>query len=188
MATAAFAGYEVTEIGQTAQGHVDLADLAAKLGPDVAAVMVTNPVGAVTSFAAVVTVLTPYQAWVLDNGLDLADNGSPAADAAGDGVPNLVKFALGGDPAEPGATPLPSLSTNGSTLVFAFDVKTVALADFNVLAESSTDLSTWTTAVNGSAGVSISAASLDASTQRVSVTFASPPLRFFVRLRVAAKP
>ncbi len=42
-ATAAFAGYEVTEIGQTPQGHVDIADLAAKLGPDVAAVMVTNP-------------------------------------------------------------------------------------------------------------------------------------------------
>ena len=42
-ATAAFAGYAVTEIGQTPEGHVDLADLAAKLGPDVAAVMVTNP-------------------------------------------------------------------------------------------------------------------------------------------------
>jgi glycine dehydrogenase subunit 2 len=42
-ATAALAGYQVREIGQTADGHVDLADLAAKLGPDVAAVMVTNP-------------------------------------------------------------------------------------------------------------------------------------------------
>jgi glycine dehydrogenase subunit 2 len=42
-ATAAQAGYEVEEIAQTPQGRVDLADLAAKLGPDVAAVMVTNP-------------------------------------------------------------------------------------------------------------------------------------------------
>ncbi len=42
-ATAAFVGYEVTEIAQTADGRVDLADLAAKLGPDVAAIMVTNP-------------------------------------------------------------------------------------------------------------------------------------------------
>ena len=42
-ATAAQAGYQVGEIAQTADGHVDLADLAAKLGPDVAAVMVTNP-------------------------------------------------------------------------------------------------------------------------------------------------
>ncbi len=42
-ATAALAGYQVAEIAQTAEGRVDLADLAAKLGPDVAAVMVTNP-------------------------------------------------------------------------------------------------------------------------------------------------
>ncbi len=42
-ATAALAGYQVVEIAQTADGHVDLADLAAKLDADVAAVMVTNP-------------------------------------------------------------------------------------------------------------------------------------------------
>jgi glycine dehydrogenase subunit 2 len=42
-ATAAFVGYGVREIAQTADGRVDLADLAAKLGPDVAAIMVTNP-------------------------------------------------------------------------------------------------------------------------------------------------
>ena len=42
-ATAAFVGYSVTEIAQTEDGRVDVADLTAKLGPDVAAVMVTNP-------------------------------------------------------------------------------------------------------------------------------------------------
>ena len=42
-ATAAFVGYAVEEIAQTACGRVDLADLEAKLGPDVAAVMLTNP-------------------------------------------------------------------------------------------------------------------------------------------------
>jgi glycine dehydrogenase subunit 2 len=42
-ASAAQAGYAVREIAQTADGHVDMADLAAKLGPDVAGVMVTNP-------------------------------------------------------------------------------------------------------------------------------------------------
>ncbi|HEX7884675.1 MAG TPA: aminomethyl-transferring glycine dehydrogenase subunit GcvPB [Phenylobacterium sp.] len=42
-ATAAFVGYAVQEIAQTEDGRVDLADLAAKLGPDVAAIMVTNP-------------------------------------------------------------------------------------------------------------------------------------------------
>ncbi|MDR3508667.1 MAG: aminomethyl-transferring glycine dehydrogenase subunit GcvPB [Caulobacteraceae bacterium] len=42
-ATAAFVGYAVEEIAQTTDGRVDLGDLAAKLGPDVAAIMVTNP-------------------------------------------------------------------------------------------------------------------------------------------------
>jgi glycine dehydrogenase subunit 2 len=42
-ATAAFVGYQVQDIDQTADGRVDLADLAAKLGPHVAAIMVTNP-------------------------------------------------------------------------------------------------------------------------------------------------
>ncbi len=42
-ATAAFVGYSVVEVAQTEDGRVDVADLAAKLGPDVAAIMVTNP-------------------------------------------------------------------------------------------------------------------------------------------------
>ena len=42
-ATAAFAGYRVESIPATAAGRVDLAALQARLGPDIAAVMITNP-------------------------------------------------------------------------------------------------------------------------------------------------
>ena len=42
-ATAAFAGFTVEDIPATAEGRVDLAALKARLGPDVAGVMVTNP-------------------------------------------------------------------------------------------------------------------------------------------------
>ena len=42
-ATAAFAGYSVENIPATSGGRVDLAALTARLGPDVAAVMITNP-------------------------------------------------------------------------------------------------------------------------------------------------
>ncbi|MBI0474025.1 glycine dehydrogenase subunit 2 [Sphingomonas sp. MA1305] len=42
-ATAAFAGFTVEDIPATADGRVDLAALEARLGPDVAAVMITNP-------------------------------------------------------------------------------------------------------------------------------------------------
>jgi glycine dehydrogenase subunit 2 len=42
-ATAAFAGYRVENIPATGRGRVDLDALRARLGPDVAAVMITNP-------------------------------------------------------------------------------------------------------------------------------------------------
>ncbi|MDF8331806.1 aminomethyl-transferring glycine dehydrogenase subunit GcvPB [Novosphingobium cyanobacteriorum] len=42
-ATAAFAGFRVENIPATAEGRVDLAALTARLGPDVAGVMITNP-------------------------------------------------------------------------------------------------------------------------------------------------
>ena len=42
-ATAAFCGYKVEDIPATAEGRVDLEALKARLGPDVAAVMITNP-------------------------------------------------------------------------------------------------------------------------------------------------
>ena len=42
-ATAAFAGYKVEDIPATEGGRVDLTALKARLGPDVAAVMITNP-------------------------------------------------------------------------------------------------------------------------------------------------
>ena len=42
-ATAAFCGYRVEDIPATKDGRVDLESLKARLGPDVAAVMITNP-------------------------------------------------------------------------------------------------------------------------------------------------
>jgi glycine dehydrogenase subunit 2 len=42
-ATAAFAGFKVENIPATEDGRVDLAALSARLGPDVAGVMITNP-------------------------------------------------------------------------------------------------------------------------------------------------
>ena len=42
-ATAALCGYAVAAISATAEGHVDLEALKGRLGPDVAAVMITNP-------------------------------------------------------------------------------------------------------------------------------------------------
>src|SRR5882757_190520 len=42
-ATAAFAGFVIDEVKGTADGRVDMVELEGKLGPDVAAIMLTNP-------------------------------------------------------------------------------------------------------------------------------------------------
>lgn len=42
-ATAAFAGFDIENIPATPDGRIDLATLTARLGPDIAAVMITNP-------------------------------------------------------------------------------------------------------------------------------------------------
>ena len=42
-ATAAFAGFTIDEVKGTADGRVDMIELEGKLGPDVAAIMLTNP-------------------------------------------------------------------------------------------------------------------------------------------------
>ncbi|MGZ6005942.1 MAG: aminomethyl-transferring glycine dehydrogenase subunit GcvPB, partial [Rhizomicrobium sp.] len=42
-ATAAFAGFIIDEVSGTGDGHVDMIELEGKLGPDVAAIMLTNP-------------------------------------------------------------------------------------------------------------------------------------------------
>ncbi len=148
----------------------------------------TNAAGSATSSTATIVVLTPYEAWVLDNGLDLATNGAPTADAAGDGVPNLIKFSLGGDPAEPGSTPLPTLGRGVSSWLFTYDLKIAALADYAVGAEYSTDLASWSSASDGADGVSIVATTLDSATRRVTVGFPVTQARLFVRLRVVARP
>ena len=152
-------------------------------------VVATNTGGSVSSTAAVVAVLTPYQSWALGNGLDPTTSaGAPTASPSGDGVPNLLKFVLGGDPARSGSTPMPRLARDGSVFAFNYDLKTVALADYVVVAEYSTDLVAWTPAVSGADGVSIATTPLDADTEHVSVTFPGVAPRFFARLRVTAKP
>ena len=50
-ATAAFAGFSVEDIPATEDGRVDLEALKARLGPDIAGVMITNPIPAACSSA-----------------------------------------------------------------------------------------------------------------------------------------
>ncbi|HZI32830.1 MAG TPA: FAD-dependent oxidoreductase, partial [Candidatus Binatia bacterium] len=68
------------------------------------------------------------------------------ADPAGDGVPNLMKYALGLDPNQPAHQPLitPELSTNGYFQII-YARPDPPPADISYRLESSNDLSTWCT-------------------------------------------
>lgn len=151
-------------------------------------VVATNAVGSATSSAAVLTVASasPYDTWATSYGLDPAGNGAPTANPSLDGVVNLVKFALGGSPNLAGSTTLPTVAASGGTLTFTYDVKVAATAQYNVFAQSSTDLSTWNTVVDGVGGATIATSTLDATTDHVIVTLPTSGARVFVRLRIEA--
>jgi hypothetical protein len=151
-------------------------------------VVATNAVGSATSSAAVLTVASasPYDTWAASYGLDPAGNGAPTANPSGDGVVNLVKFALGGSPNLTGSTTLPTVAASGGTLTFTYDVKVAATAQYNVFAQSSTDLSTWNPVVHGVGGATIATSTLDANTDHVIVTLPTSGARVFVRLRIEA--
>ena len=154
-------------------------------------VVATNAVGSATSNAVVVTVgsaSTPYETWSSAQGLTTGVNDGATQDPDGDGVVNLLEFALGGNPLSAASAPLPVVARSGANLTFTYDLETAAAGQFAFTAQSSTDLATWTAVVHGSGGATISTSALDADTNRVVVTLPASSPRLFVRLHVAALP
>jgi polygalacturonase len=142
----------------------------------------------VTSSTATLTVITPFTAWAISYGLDPAGNGAVDADPDGDGVPNLLVFALGGNPTVAKANILPTgtvTTVAGSpVLVYQFNLNRAAAASVAVTVEYSTDLVNWTTAVDGQDGVSIGMTPVDSATEHITVTIPGGSPRLFARLRV----
>ncbi len=152
----------------------------------------TNAVGSATSNAVTVTVgsaTPPYDTWASSYGLNPSTTGAPTANPTGDGVTNLVKFVLGGDPTVANSTTLPVLAKSGANVTFTYDLKVVATEQFSVGAEYTTDLATtWTPAVHGTGGVTISTTELDPATDRIVVTVPFSGAKIFVRLRIQDLP
>jgi hypothetical protein len=154
-------------------------------------VVVTNALGSATSNVATVTVQSassPFDSWATSQGLNSGNN-SPTADPDSDGTVNLVEFVLGGNPLSASSAPAPVVARNGADLTFTYDVKTTALTQFSVRAETTSDLAgTWTPVTHGSGGVTIATTPVNASTDRVVVTVSGAGARLFIRLRVQALP
>jgi len=117
--------------------------------------------------------------WATTYGLSGAD-ASPTANPSGDGISNLVKYALGLDPTVGAAAPG---TLSGGTLTFTKG--TMAKSDSNLVysIEESTDLSTW----SAPTGTSPSGTVVDGA-DTIVYTFPSAPTQIFARLKVVQTP
>jgi hypothetical protein len=109
-------------------------------------VIVSNSVDAVASDFAMLTFQTGFEAWQSINftAMQLEDPAfsGPNATPAGDGVANLVKYALGLPPLIPAQQPLVGISYNAGEAVLTYH-RPATISDVIYQAETCTDLLTW---------------------------------------------
>ncbi|MCW1915809.1 autotransporter-associated beta strand repeat-containing protein [Luteolibacter sp. GHJ8] len=110
-----------------------------------------------TSIRLVNPNVNPYQSWVTGAPYNLSGNNALAtADPDGDGIPNALEFVLGGNPATGNdRDKLPTSTMADGNLVFSFRRTDLSNYEPNPALQYSTNLSTWTTALNGQSGVTI---------------------------------
>lgn len=82
---------------------------------------------------------TAYDSWAAGH----PGIGGPRDDADGDGIPNLLEYALNGNPRDPSSPPAPLIRFDGTT--FSLAVRPDAAAAALVTIEHSTDLLIWRT-------------------------------------------
>jgi fibronectin-binding autotransporter adhesin len=130
------------------------------------------------------------------NGLE-GDDAAANADPDHDGVPNLIEFVLGGQPNPAGpnaasAVLLPALEVTPTGLVFTYRRSDLSFARPGIIihAEYGSDLTGWTAAQQGVAGVIITTIDdgFEPGVDRVQVSIPRPPVPgplTFVRLSVS---
>jgi len=150
-------------------------------------VRATNANGeSVHSSETTTTTWTALQAWRDFNFAvtEPAGNSTDAADPDGDGLPNLVEFALGNNPLTPEPDRHPVLSADANELSLTFVRKKSAAG---VLTTIQTSLSlapdTWT-----SDGVTFNTITEDAATQTVRGSVPNDTPKRFLRLRTTQVP
>ncbi len=147
-------------------------------------VIVTNSTGSTQSATVTLTLTEPLAVFLSTYGL----SGVPdTTDSDGDGISNLLEFVLGGNPTVSNTSILPtsSYTTTGGVPTLVYSFYTVAnLGSVVWTVEYSTDLSTWTTAVNGTNGVTITTTAYNSSSNLNVVTIPdSSTGQLFARLR-----
>ncbi len=121
----------------------------------------TNTTGAVNNsgmqemmFYSSQPAATPFEQYITGTwGLSGA-NATPAGDYDADGLVNAIEFVLGSDPSSASAAAAPTGSLSPTQLVFTFRRSNASVSDAPRV-EYGSNLTGWTTAVNGVNGVSI---------------------------------
>lgn len=125
--------------------------------------------------------LTPFQQWQRQHfGTSADPNAALGANPAGDGISNLVKYALGLDPLRSAVAGLPAVSANAGLLTLTYTRSLVA-TDIVYQPLASDDLQTWS-----AAGITQSTDAPSGSVQTVRAT--APAGRRFMKLVVTRPP
>lgn len=128
---------------------------------------------------------TLYDQWLDSYSLTGTDRDA-AGDPDHDGIANVVEFVIGGNPkTQDDSSWLPTVVSGANYLELTFR-RSNASEYLNPVVEYSTTLaSPWTPAVNGTAGVTITEAVLDADTDMVTVRIPVSGQNLFARLSVS---
>lgn len=135
----------------------------------------------------------PFDSWATANGLVGADAAFDA-DPDRDGLENGTEFVIGGNPKLPiDADKVPTLTRDGEAVVFVFRQTNESTELAPAAQFTTTQFSSWATAVNGTAGVTVTTetdgagAGIDRVTVRIPWTPAVSP-SIYARLAVSPLP
>lgn len=143
-------------------------------------IIATNGGGTSTGLVKSVTVVS-FRQWQVSNFGAQANNAQiadPNASPSGDGIANLIKYALGLDPNAPASQGMPVLSRDGGQLSLSYN-KAAYATNIVTQVEWSTDLVHWSTT-----GVTSTVLSDDGHTQEIRASVPAGTTSKFLRLSV----
>lgn len=143
-------------------------------------IVATNGGGTSVGLPKTVTILS-FRKWLVSKFGNQATNpliADPTASPAGDGVSNLIKYALGLDPNAPASTGMPVLSHQGGQLSLTY-TKSMSATNIVMAVEWSTDLVHWNTS-----GVTQTVLDDDGMTQEIRSSVPMGSTAKFLRLSV----
>ena len=123
---------------------------------------------------------TPYTTWAISKGLDPLTDGAPNFDKDNDGSSNLSEYAFFTDPKSGSSLPAMNVATGATDLTLTY-LRAKAATDVTYIAESSTELMTWSP--TGITDVATGIENADTAEYRVTVPRDLNPKKF-ARIKV----